>query len=235
MTITFANEDDVIVYALEKKISYARNNQYIFLAQSIWWISSIIGLQQGLIIHIGNLKIRSDIRESEKRLEPANQSERSAKLWKDLPDSDHENHIIHPDRIKHILLSSSDHIDSGDESVSTTETDIHNEVINNCELFLEQSKQESKAIGRKNRQVSTLVKKKVIQKNRKIKPVKTFGTQTEGIDGLELQRRKAAGECQRCAWPQDRNGGHKTLDCFRWKKIEKGTVPVPKNKKYKQD
>jgi hypothetical protein len=97
MTITFANEDDVIVYALEKIISYARNNQYIFFAQSIWWISSIIGLQQGLIIHFGNLKIRSDIRESEKRSEPANHWGRSDKLRKDLPDSDHENHIIHPD------------------------------------------------------------------------------------------------------------------------------------------
>jgi hypothetical protein len=126
-------------------------------------------------------------------------------------------------------------MDSGDESLSTTETDIHNEVINNCELFLEQSKQERKANGRQNRQVSRFVKKKAIKKNRKIKAVKMFGTQTEGIDGLELQRRKAAGKCQRFAWPQDRKGGHKTLDCFRWKKIEKGTAPVPKNKRYKKD
>jgi len=59
MTFTFENDNDVIVYALEKIISYARNNQYIFLARSVWWISSIIGLQQGLIIHIDNLRNRS--------------------------------------------------------------------------------------------------------------------------------------------------------------------------------
>jgi hypothetical protein len=63
MTITYENDNDVILYALEKIISYARNNQYSFLAQSVWWISSIIGLQQGLIIYIDNLKIRSDNRE----------------------------------------------------------------------------------------------------------------------------------------------------------------------------
>jgi hypothetical protein len=56
MTITFESDKDVIVYALEKIISYARNNQYIFLAQSIWWISSTIGLQEGLVIYIDNLK-----------------------------------------------------------------------------------------------------------------------------------------------------------------------------------
>jgi hypothetical protein len=52
MSITFENDNDVTVYALKKIISYARDNQYIFLAQSIWWISSSSGLQQELIIHI---------------------------------------------------------------------------------------------------------------------------------------------------------------------------------------
>jgi len=45
MTISFKNENDVIVYALENVIAYARINQHIFLAQSVWWIPSIIGLQ----------------------------------------------------------------------------------------------------------------------------------------------------------------------------------------------
>jgi len=61
MTITFENNNDIIVYALEKILSYARDNQYIFLAYSMWWISSIIGLQQGLVVHINNLKEQSDI------------------------------------------------------------------------------------------------------------------------------------------------------------------------------
>jgi len=61
MPITFENDNDVIVYALETIISYARDNQYVFLAQSIWWISSILGLQQGLIVHIDNLRIQSEV------------------------------------------------------------------------------------------------------------------------------------------------------------------------------
>ena len=61
MTITFDNDNDVIVYALKKVSSFTRNNHYIFRAQSVWLISSLIGLQQGLAIHIDNLKERSEI------------------------------------------------------------------------------------------------------------------------------------------------------------------------------
>jgi len=57
MTINFENENDVIVYALEKIISYAQKNRYIFVAQSVWWIASVIGLSDGLVIHINNLRI----------------------------------------------------------------------------------------------------------------------------------------------------------------------------------
>jgi len=60
MTISFENDNDVIVYPLEKIISFTRENQYIFLAQSIWGISSIIGLQPGLITYIDNLQSRSE-------------------------------------------------------------------------------------------------------------------------------------------------------------------------------
>jgi len=62
MSFTFENDNEVIVYALETNISYAADTQYIFLAQRIWWISSMIGLQQGLIVHIDILRIRSEIR-----------------------------------------------------------------------------------------------------------------------------------------------------------------------------
>jgi len=60
MPITFQHDNDVIVYVLEKVISYARANQYIFLAQCVWWISSILELQQGLVIHIDNLQKQAD-------------------------------------------------------------------------------------------------------------------------------------------------------------------------------
>jgi len=56
MTITWENDTNVIVYALEKIISFARMNQFIILAQRLSWISSIIGLQSGLFIRINNLQ-----------------------------------------------------------------------------------------------------------------------------------------------------------------------------------
>jgi len=68
----------------------------------------------------------------------------------------------------------------------------------------------------------------------KNKSNKTYAEQTEGIEKSELDRRKAAGECQRCAWPSDRKGNHKTMDCFRWARKEVGTAPFPKAKEYQK-
>jgi len=56
MTIPFKNENYIIIYALETIISFARKHQYIFLPQSIRWISSIIRLQPELITYINNLQ-----------------------------------------------------------------------------------------------------------------------------------------------------------------------------------
>jgi hypothetical protein len=231
MTITFKNNNDVIVYPLEKVISHARDNQYIFLAQSVWWISSILGLQQELITHIDTLKIRSGIQITRETLTSAENQESLDILREESVANTDTDRRIHPSRIGRILESDHSYINSGNKSSSTSETDIHNAILDNCETALQQSEQERKAIGRKNRQVSKVVKRKANKK----KPIKTFGTQTEGIDGSELRRRKAAGECQRCAWPTDRKGSHKTLDCFRWKRVEKGTAPLPKNTRYKKN
>jgi hypothetical protein len=61
MTITFENDNDVIVYALEKVIAYARRTQQIFVAQCVWWLASIIGLEQGLTIFIDNIQSRVEV------------------------------------------------------------------------------------------------------------------------------------------------------------------------------
>jgi len=61
MTIAFENDSDVIVYALEKIISFARNVQYLFVANCVWWIAGVIGLDEGLRIHIDNLTSRERI------------------------------------------------------------------------------------------------------------------------------------------------------------------------------
>jgi len=59
-------------------------------------------------------------------------------------------------------------------------------------------------------------------------------SKTEGIDPWELGRRKAAGECLRCAWPSDRQGNHRVKDSKRQIKLDKGTANFPKAKDYQK-
>jgi len=132
MTITFENDKDVIVivYALDLIISYARNNQYMFVAQSGWWISSIIDLQQRLVIYLDIPKVQGNIGQA-------------------MAASD--THHIHCSRLERLRKSSNEVCVSEDESISITETDIHKDVIEKCEIFLEQCKQDREAIGRQTR------------------------------------------------------------------------------------
>ena len=46
ITITYKYNSDAIVYALGTIISFARSNQYILLAQSIWWIAFILAFNK---------------------------------------------------------------------------------------------------------------------------------------------------------------------------------------------
>jgi hypothetical protein len=61
MPITFKIDNDVMVYDLEKVISNARRTQQVFVAQCVWRLASIIGLEQGLINHIDNFQGREVI------------------------------------------------------------------------------------------------------------------------------------------------------------------------------
>jgi hypothetical protein len=55
MTITFEYDNDIIVYVLENIISFARDNQYIFLVQCVWWIAAVVGLQSNFVNYIDHL------------------------------------------------------------------------------------------------------------------------------------------------------------------------------------
>jgi hypothetical protein len=61
MAITFETDANVIVYALEKIVSFARENQYLFVANCAWWIAGITGLDSGLTIFIDNLETRKRV------------------------------------------------------------------------------------------------------------------------------------------------------------------------------
>jgi len=82
MTITFQNDGEVIVHALKRIISYAQNNQYIFMTQSVWWIPAIIDLQQRLVIYIDNLKVQGNVGKAAAVSDTQHiQSTRLARLW----------------------------------------------------------------------------------------------------------------------------------------------------------
>jgi len=56
MTISFENDKDVIIYALEIIISSGRENLYLFVANCASWIAGVIGLDLGLNIYIDTLQ-----------------------------------------------------------------------------------------------------------------------------------------------------------------------------------
>jgi hypothetical protein len=72
------------------------------------------------------------------------------------------------------------------------------------------------------------------KKFKKQKRPERDNSKTAGIDSSELQRRKSAGECLRCAWPSDRKGTHRVADCVRPIKLNKGTAAFPKAKEYQK-
>jgi len=126
MMITFQNDNDDIVYALEKIISYARENQYIFLSQSIWWIASIIGLQQGLVIHIDDLESRENVTS-----DAVSKATLIARTNHDQKDEEN----VHPDRTGQI---------DNEREISITPRDLAEDqrldnILDNAELFLASS------------------------------------------------------------------------------------------------
>jgi len=221
MTVSCENDNNVIVYALEKIIDYTRKNQYIFVVQRVCWIASSFGLSEGLVMHIDNLRIRSEVY----------QAPSVAYSY-----SGH----IHPEWLPLIEQAISGQEDqfsqdlekSVSEQSSTSEDFFHDQISMNCEDFLKESQIERKKIARRNLQVSKRISKETARKIRKDnnKPQKNYNGLSQGIEASEILRRKRADECQHCAWPRHREEGHNTLECFRWAKIENGTAPFPKRK-----
>jgi len=85
-----------MVQSLEAIIAYARDNHYIFLAQSIWWISLVIRWQQGLMVHIDNLKAQSEITQSVRKV---------SEMPRDIQEESSTNigmQHIHPNRISQV-------------------------------------------------------------------------------------------------------------------------------------
>jgi len=167
MTITFENDNDVIIYALEKVISYARRTQYIFVAQCVWWLASIIGLERGLVIHIDNLQQREHSASSE----------------------DHPG-IVHSDKAQQILSEKAVSPTPGD----LTEDQRTDQVLDRAERFLEESEQNRKnwMTWQQNRVNPLPQTKKQLRKANKIKRLQEAGKKREAERNQRLQEIRAA-------------------------------------------
>jgi len=145
MTITFENDNDVIVYALEKIICYARDNRYIFIAQSVWWISSVIGLSEGLATHIDNLRVRIEAsRLISKEDQLSTSKNLTTSISKNLDDTILESGI-HPSRILQINKDSEDL----ETESSQAQLDRATTVIQKTKEFIGQSRKERRAFKKK--------------------------------------------------------------------------------------
>jgi len=216
MTITVENNNDVIVYALEKVISYARRTQQIFVAQCVWWLASIIGLESGLMNYIDNIQKREEVL----RQAPLNEEGQA------IPDQAPPLQQDHSDRVSRT---------SRDRSVSATPRDLtEDQRLDNILVSAEEAVQESFRDRTNYKREKTL-------KGTRTGPIRTMpGSRklskdlTEGINETEIQRRKAAGECLHCAWPAYRKGAHRAADCRHPIKSTRGTVTLPEKRNHQE-
>jgi hypothetical protein len=151
MTITFKNDNNVIVYALNKVISYARRNQQTFMARCVWWLASVIGLEQGLVIYINSLRERSDDSMMEAQRPATSWDERiqDKKVASCMPEDGRKDsrpgfrgNLIHSDRINHVFP------DISDLEFDTSEQNLRPGIIQTTEQFLQKSKKERKAFNK---------------------------------------------------------------------------------------
>jgi hypothetical protein len=174
MTITFENDSDVIVYALEKIISYARRTQHIFAANCVWWLASLIGLESGLINYIDTLTSREEIRLG------VETSKESGKA----PRQDHL--PIHPDQIAQI---------SREKSVSATPRDLtENQCLDRILDRAERTIQDSfrDRLRRQPNRVNPLPQTKTqLKKARKIKRLQEANNKQEVERNQRLQKLRA--------------------------------------------
>jgi len=210
MPITFENDTEVIIYALEKIITIARNTQQIFVAQCIWWLASVIDLEQGLVQYIDTLH---------GRIAPINTTSEPTVLNTDTADhqdkvlKECEEYLRESRRLRDIATL---------KSKGKTQTGR----INPTPIS-------KKALRKKDRyRRKPAVPAETVSKEESKSENDGVYSKTYGIIESEIQRRKSSGECLCCAWFADSKGSHRVKDCIRPIKLGEGTAAIPKSKKY---
>jgi phosphate starvation-inducible protein PhoH len=122
------------------------------VADWVWWLASIIHLEQGLVIYIDNLQnrtaraedeeLRQDLKPMEGNISPAPRD-----LQEDWRLGCEEN-SIHPDRRSQVDTSS---LDISDLSLDAIRRDSSLEVINSTREFIKKSRKDRKAFNKQQR------------------------------------------------------------------------------------
>jgi hypothetical protein len=217
MTITFENDNDVIVYAFEKVIAHARKTQQIFVAQCIWWLANIIGLEGNLIKHIDILHGRTNIREEYQTKETSDPIIQA--IPKPRVSETPEPKEGHSDRI---LKECEEYLK---DSRRLREIAALKATGRTLTGLINPTTISKKHLRKKDRSTRRRAERLANQPE-------NVNPKLAGIDEAEIKRRKETGECLRCAWPSDRKGFHRVADCRRSIKLDKGTAIFPKAKKH---
>ena len=213
MTVSFENDNDVIVYALEKVKSYARRTQQIIVAQSVWWLAGIIGLEEALVNHVDKLHGRTTVR---KEHTTKKVSDPVIQITPEFQDSEvQESKEDHQDKL---LKECEKYLK---DSRRLTEIAALKATGKTLTGFINPT-----AISKKH------FRKKDRYKRKLAEPPKKGFPETAGVDEAEIKRRKENGECPWCAWPSHRKGTHRVKDCRRPIKLNKGTASFAKAKSY---
>jgi hypothetical protein len=188
MTITFENESDVIVYALEKIISHARRTQQIFVAQCVWWLASIIGLEQGLANYIDNIQSRIDTTVIPEKVPRAYRT--VSPIPRDIQEDQRQDMI---------LKECEEYLKDSRRLREIAALKVTGKTLTGLINPTAISKKHLRKKDRHLRKPATLPQKD--------------NSGIAGIDLKEIERRQRTGECLRCAWPSDRKGIHRAADC----------------------
>jgi hypothetical protein len=158
-----------LLYTLsEKVIAYARRTQQIFVAHCVWWLASIIGLEQGLINHLDNIQSRvevataaevlseditSAVKDTRKQRKEVPGSRKVSPTPRDVQDDlriDCETDNVHPDRRDQVGITN---LDISDLDLNDIPRVPRLGVVESTEEFLKESRKEWKAFLRRQRTV----------------------------------------------------------------------------------
>jgi len=212
MTVSFENDNDVIVYAFEKVISYARRTQQIFVAQCVWWLASIIGLEQDLVNYIDNIQSRVNVAVIPEKVPRVGRT--VSPIPRDIQEDQRQDKVL---KECEEFLKDSKRLREIAALKATGKT---------LTGFINPT-----AISKKHLRKKDRYKRKLAESPKEGDPGKSV-LRTAGIGPTEIRRRRETGECLRCAWPSDRKGAHRIADCRRPIKLDKGTANYPKAKEY---